>query len=83
MYCLFEYAGSTNYTLQINPASKINPDHLTYFRFVGRFIAMVNVLQFLSFLQNFNNSRPHDLCFLVLRLNVEDGLLIPVAKLPA
>lgn len=40
MYCLFEYAGSTNYTLQINPASKINPDHLLYFRFVGRFIAM-------------------------------------------
>ena len=42
MYCLFEYAGSTNYTLQINPASKINPDHLLYFRFVGRFIAMVS-----------------------------------------
>jgi len=40
MYCLFQYAGSSNYTLQINPASKINPDHLLYFRFVGRFIAM-------------------------------------------
>jgi len=40
MYCLFEYAGSSNYTLQINPASTINPDHLLYFRFVGRFIAM-------------------------------------------
>ncbi|XP_078491561.1 NEDD4-like E3 ubiquitin-protein ligase WWP1 [Ciona intestinalis] len=40
MYCLFEYAGSTNYTLQINPASTINPDHMHYFRFVGRFIAM-------------------------------------------
>ncbi|XP_077975149.1 NEDD4-like E3 ubiquitin-protein ligase WWP1 isoform X2 [Styela clava] len=40
MYCLFEYAGSENYTMQINPASKINPDHLLYFRFVGRFIAM-------------------------------------------
>lgn len=40
MYCLFEYAGSSNYTLQINPASTINPDHLHYFRFVGRFIAM-------------------------------------------
>ncbi|CAK8695881.1 unnamed protein product [Clavelina lepadiformis] len=40
MYCLFEYAGSTNYTMQINPASTINPDHIHYFRFVGRFIAM-------------------------------------------
>jgi len=44
MYCLFEYAGSTNYTMQINPASTINPDHMHYFRFVGRFIAMVSDL---------------------------------------
>ena len=41
MYCLFEYAGSNNYALQINPASGVNPEHLTYFRFVGRVIAMV------------------------------------------
>uniref|UniRef100_A0A671PIZ4 E3 ubiquitin-protein ligase n=1 Tax=Sinocyclocheilus anshuiensis TaxID=1608454 RepID=A0A671PIZ4_9TELE len=41
MYCLFEYAGKDNYCLQINPASYINPDHLKYFRFIGRFIAMV------------------------------------------
>ncbi|XP_071494531.1 E3 ubiquitin-protein ligase Su(dx)-like isoform X2 [Diadema antillarum] len=40
MYCLFEYANKTNYCLQINPASSVNPDHLQYFRFVGRFIAM-------------------------------------------
>uniref|UniRef100_A0A8C3NN16 E3 ubiquitin-protein ligase n=1 Tax=Cyanoderma ruficeps TaxID=181631 RepID=A0A8C3NN16_9PASS len=40
MYCLFEYAGKNNYCLQISPASSINPDHLTYFRFIGRFIAM-------------------------------------------
>ncbi|KAM4622505.1 E3 ubiquitin-protein ligase Itchy homolog [Discoglossus pictus] len=40
MYCLFEYAGKDNYCLQINPASYINPDHLRYFRFIGRFIAM-------------------------------------------
>ncbi|XP_061533205.1 NEDD4-like E3 ubiquitin-protein ligase WWP2 isoform X2 [Phycodurus eques] len=40
MYCLFEYAGKNNYCLQINPASSINPDHLMYFRFIGRFIAM-------------------------------------------
>lgn len=42
MYCLFEYAAKNNYCLQINPASSINPDHLTYFRFIGRFIAMVS-----------------------------------------
>ncbi|XP_053716754.1 NEDD4-like E3 ubiquitin-protein ligase WWP1 isoform X1 [Synchiropus splendidus] len=40
MYCLFEYAGKSNYCLQINPASAINPDHLSYFCFIGRFIAM-------------------------------------------
>ncbi|XP_038160837.1 E3 ubiquitin-protein ligase Itchy-like [Cyprinodon tularosa] len=40
MYCLFEYAGNDNYCLQINPASSINPDHLKYFRFIGRLVAM-------------------------------------------
>ncbi len=44
MYCLFEYAGKDNYCLQINPASYINPDHLKYFKFIGRFIAMVTAL---------------------------------------
>lgn len=44
MYCLFEYAGKDNYCLQINPASYINPDHLKYFKFIGRFIAMVRTL---------------------------------------
>lgn len=43
MYCLFEYAGKNNYCLQINPASTINPDHLSYFCFIGRFIAMVSL----------------------------------------
>lgn len=42
MYCLFEYAGKSNYCLQINPASAINPDHLSYFCFIGRFIAMAS-----------------------------------------
>ena len=41
MYCLFMYAGNSNYSLQINPASFINPDHLKYFEYIGRFIAMV------------------------------------------
>lgn len=40
MYCLFEYAAKNNYSLQINPASFINPDHLKYFEFIGRFVAM-------------------------------------------
>jgi len=40
MYCLFEYASANNYSLQINPASYINPHHLTYFKFVGRVIAL-------------------------------------------
>jgi len=40
MYCLFEYASKNNYSLQINPASYINPHHLLYFKFVGRIIAM-------------------------------------------
>lgn len=40
MYCLFEYASNCNYSLQINPASSVNPDHLLYFRFIGKFIAM-------------------------------------------
>ncbi|XP_063700495.1 E3 ubiquitin-protein ligase Su(dx) [Culicoides brevitarsis] len=39
MYCLFEYANKNNYSLQINPASYVNPDHLQYFKFIGRFIA--------------------------------------------
>ena len=42
MYCLFEYASVSNYTLQINPASSVNPEHLMYFKFIGRFIAMVS-----------------------------------------
>lgn len=44
MYCLFEYANKNNYSLQINPASYVNPDHLLYFKFIGRFIAMVSIL---------------------------------------
>ncbi|XGW19851.1 hypothetical protein V3C99_003577 [Haemonchus contortus] len=40
MYCLFMYAGNSNYSLQINPASFVNPDHLKYFEYIGRFIAM-------------------------------------------
>ncbi|KAF9521135.1 hypothetical protein BS47DRAFT_1357065 [Hydnum rufescens UP504] len=31
-YCLFEYSAMDNYTLQINPASGVNPEHLNYFQ---------------------------------------------------
>lgn len=40
MYCLFEYANKNTYTLQVNPNSSINPDHITYFKFIGRVIAL-------------------------------------------
>lgn len=40
MYCLFEYADSNNYSLQINKLSGVNPEHLHYFNFIGRFVAM-------------------------------------------
>ncbi|THD24994.1 WW domain containing E3 ubiquitin protein ligase 2 [Fasciola hepatica] len=39
MFGLFEYTGK-NYGLQINPASHVNPNHLSYFRFVGRFMGL-------------------------------------------
>ena len=38
MYCLFEYANKNNYSLQINPASYVNPDHLHYFKFIGIYV---------------------------------------------
>ncbi|KAF9475646.1 HECT-domain-containing protein [Pholiota conissans] len=39
-YGLFEYSTHDNYTLQINPASGINPDHLSYFKFIGRCLGL-------------------------------------------
>lgn len=39
-YCLFEYSAHDNYTLQINPHSGINPEHLNYFRFIGRVMGL-------------------------------------------
>ncbi|ODQ47649.1 hypothetical protein PICMEDRAFT_71697 [Pichia membranifaciens NRRL Y-2026] len=39
-YGLFKYASSDNYTLQINPNSNINPEHLNYFKFVGRVVGL-------------------------------------------
>jgi len=39
-YGLFQYSREDIYTLQINPDSHINPDHLSYFHFVGRILGM-------------------------------------------
>lgn len=39
-YCLFEYSAHDNYTLQINPHSSINPEHLKYFQFIGRVVGL-------------------------------------------
>lgn len=39
-YCLFEYLSHDNYTLQINPNSGINPEHLNYFKFIGRVVGL-------------------------------------------
>lgn len=39
-YGLFEYSAHDNYTLQINSASGINPEHLEYFKFIGRCLGL-------------------------------------------
>jgi len=39
-YCLFEFSAQDSYTLQINPMSDVNPEHLNYFMFIGRVIGM-------------------------------------------
>uniref|UniRef100_A0A336MMQ5 E3 ubiquitin-protein ligase SMURF1 n=1 Tax=Culicoides sonorensis TaxID=179676 RepID=A0A336MMQ5_CULSO len=39
-YGLFQYSREGQYMLQINPDSGINPDHLSYFHFVGRILGI-------------------------------------------
>jgi hypothetical protein len=39
-YGLFEQLSSDQYLLAINPNSSINPDHLSYFRFIGRIMGL-------------------------------------------
>jgi len=39
-YGLFQYSREDIYTLQINTDSSINPDHLSYFHFVGRIMGI-------------------------------------------
>ncbi|OMJ18486.1 E3 ubiquitin-protein ligase pub1 [Smittium culicis] len=40
LYCLFEYSAHDTYTLQISSNSSINPDHLEYFKFIGRIVGL-------------------------------------------
>jgi len=39
-YSLFQYSNTNSYELDINPMSSINPEHLHYFRFIGRIIGL-------------------------------------------
>lgn len=39
-YGLFQYSRDDHYTLQINSDSGVNPDHLSYFHFVGRILGI-------------------------------------------
>jgi hypothetical protein len=39
-YGLFEQLSSDSYLLNINIHSSINPDHLSYFRFIGRIVGL-------------------------------------------
>ena len=39
-YGLFEYSASNDSTIQISSVSNVNPDHLLYFRFIGRVVAL-------------------------------------------
>ncbi|CAG8441967.1 15255_t:CDS:10 [Acaulospora colombiana] len=51
-YCLFEYSAHDNYTLQINPHSGINPEHLNYFKFIGRDMESVDADFYRSLTEN-------------------------------
>ena len=39
-YGLFQYSSSDSQLLEINPNSSINPDHLSYFQFIGRVLGL-------------------------------------------
>ncbi|KAI9511322.1 HECT-domain-containing protein [Russula earlei] len=37
---LFEYSAHDNRSMQINPSSGVNPEHLNYFKFIGRVLGL-------------------------------------------
>lgn len=49
-YALFTVSPGDRVTYTINPSSHCNPNHLLYFKFVGRLIGMC----FISWHQNFS-----------------------------
>lgn len=40
LFGLFEYSAVDNYTRQISPNSSVNPEHLLYFKFIGRIVGL-------------------------------------------
>jgi E3 ubiquitin-protein ligase NEDD4 len=40
VHSLFEYSSHDNHRLQIDPASGVNPEHLKYFKFIGRALGL-------------------------------------------
>ena len=59
LYCLFEYVGDKNYRIQINAASGVNPEHLQYFKFIGRVVAMVSVSQMHTYIYTYIHTFTH------------------------
>jgi len=39
-YSLFQYSNANSYELEVNPMSSINPEHLNYFKFIGRVMGL-------------------------------------------
>jgi len=39
-YSFFRYSDTNSYELEINPMSGINPEHLYYFKFIGRIMGL-------------------------------------------
>ena len=39
-YSLLKYSNNNSYELEINPISSINPEHLSYFKFIGRIMGL-------------------------------------------
>ena len=41
-YGPFEYSAHDHYTLQIDLASGVNPEHLDFFKFIGRVLGLAD-----------------------------------------
>eukprot|EP00834_Sanchytrium_tribonematis_P001242 NODE_29_length_37665_cov_1.081563.p3 type:complete len:678 gc:universal NODE_29_length_37665_cov_1.081563:28230-30263(+) len=72
-YGLFMYSAHDNYTLQMNPNSSVNPDHLSYFQFIGRIVGLAIFHR--RFLDAFF-VRPFYKMILDLKTNIDDMEMI-------